>query len=52
MYGDMDEVLFTEDDDWREWLAEILADLDIEFFLFRSWAWLTPMNPYHFDHWL
>jgi transcriptional regulator with XRE-family HTH domain len=39
------------DDDWREWLAGILSDLDVEFLLFTSgWA-LTPDSGYHFDHW-
>ena len=52
MYADMDQALFAEDNDWREWLAEILADLDIEFFLFGSGALLIPAHAYHFDHWL
>ncbi|MET8797199.1 helix-turn-helix transcriptional regulator [Nocardia sp. NPDC004568] len=37
--------------EWREWLGDILDDLDVEFYLFTSgWA-LTPGHTYHFDRW-
>ena len=44
-------VLDDEDEDWREWLAGILGDLDVEFLLFTSDLMLTPDVTYHFDHW-
>jgi transcriptional regulator with XRE-family HTH domain len=51
-YADMHPTV-SEDgtDDWQEWLAGILGDLDIEFLLFTSGMALTPDFAYHFDHW-
>jgi transcriptional regulator with XRE-family HTH domain len=52
LLADMDPTLFEDEgDDWREWLAGILGDLDIEFLLFTSGLALTPDFAYHFDHW-
>ncbi|MBF6451878.1 helix-turn-helix domain-containing protein [Nocardia cyriacigeorgica] len=37
--------------DWREWLGDILDDLDVEFYLFTSGLALTPDHTYHFARW-
>lgn len=50
-FADMDPTLFGHEDDWREWLVEILGDLDVEFLLFNPSLALTPDFSYHFDHW-
>lgn len=52
LFADMDPALLGDnEDDWREWLAGILGDLDVEFLLFTSgWALGADFN-YHFDHW-
>ncbi|MEU4564318.1 hypothetical protein AB0F72_38550 [Actinoplanes sp. NPDC023936] len=52
MLADMAPDLFEDDgDDWHEWLAEVLGDLDIELLLFTRDLALTPDVTYHFDHW-
>lgn len=51
LLSDMDYELFEEDDDWLEWLGDILGDLDIQYFLFSSRRVLTKQIAYHFDHW-
>jgi hypothetical protein len=58
IFGQADLLADTEPDvfegdmnDWHEWLAGILGDLDIEFLLYTSGMALTPDVAYHFDHW-
>ncbi|MGC4771383.1 helix-turn-helix domain-containing protein [Micromonospora sp. DT44] len=52
LLADMSPALFDEEeDDWREWLAGILGDTDVELLLFTSDLALTPDVSYHFDHW-
>jgi transcriptional regulator with XRE-family HTH domain len=52
LLADLHPTFFDDDrDDWTEWLAGILGDLDIEFLLFTSDMVLTPDISYHFDHW-
>jgi transcriptional regulator with XRE-family HTH domain len=48
----IDPELFEAGDDWREWLGDILGDLDIEYLLFNLSRALTPDISYHFDHWM
>ncbi|MGY3517728.1 helix-turn-helix domain-containing protein [Micromonospora sp. PTRAS2] len=50
--ADMETTVFDDEtDDWRDWLAGILGDLDVEFLLFTSGVMLTPDAAYHFDNW-
>jgi hypothetical protein len=52
LFADAHPTIFDDDaDDWHDWLAGILGDLDIEFLLFTSGMALTPDFSYHFDHW-
>lgn len=52
MFADFNQNFFDEDDDWHEWLGDILGDLDVEFFLYDCGWSLTPRMTYHFSHWL
>jgi len=49
--NDLEMVEFNEASDWRDWLGDILGDLDVEWLLFDSGWELTDRIAYHFDHW-
>jgi len=44
--------LLDEEDDWIEWVGDILGDIDVLTFLYSTDIVLTPSAAYHFDHWL
>jgi len=51
LYSEMSPSILPTAGIWREWLGDILGDLDVELYLYNSnWA-LTPRITYHFDHW-
>lgn len=39
------------DTDWREWVGDLLSDLDVELYLYNSHEVVSEGFPYHFDRW-
>lgn len=51
LFNDLYTNFDADGGDWREWVADLLSDLDIEHQLFSRHVALTPDSSYHFDHW-
>ena len=42
--------LHSDNDDWDNWVFDILDDTDVVAYLYSD-IYLNENNPYHFNHW-
>lgn len=41
-----------DENDWGDWVFEILEDMDLVTYLFSDGCYVENNHPYHFDHWM
>ena len=40
----------TDNDDWKEWIYDLMSDSDTEFYLY-SWNYVGIESQFHFSKW-